>query len=84
MANTKIGGSTIEGQDKLAQAYHLAGEAASDMIGSVKQQAKTQLDVNKERANDVAGKAEALIKDRPLLSIGCAFAAGWVVSKLLK
>ncbi len=72
------------GQEKFSQAYRLAGEAAADMVNGVKGQAKVALDENKERAADMAGRAESLIKERPLLSIGCAFVAGWAVSKILK
>ncbi|UTA47738.1 hypothetical protein L1F30_16475 [Simiduia sp. 21SJ11W-1] len=76
--------NSISSQEKLAQAYHLAGEAAADAVGNVKEQAKATLEANKERATEVADKAESVIKERPLLSVGCAFVAGWAISKLLK
>lgn len=87
MATAKNPSSTSNSntnQDKFKQAYTLAGEAASDMVDSVKDRAQNQYDVNKQRASDVADKAENVIKERPLLSVGCAFLAGWAVSKLLK
>ncbi|MDN4504276.1 hypothetical protein QX776_17845 [Alteromonadaceae bacterium BrNp21-10] len=86
-ANTQNGAATKSdhsSQEKLTEACHLAGEAASDMMDNVKGQAQATYQANKKRAGEVANQAESLIKERPLLSIGCAFVAGWAVSKLLK
>ncbi|WP_043317654.1 YqjD family protein [Microbulbifer sp. HZ11] len=88
-ANT---GST---RDKLHQAYHLAGEAAHDTASNVKMRARETADTvkartrhgmekGKQRAQDVAEKAENSIKAHPLVSVGCAFAAGWLIAKILK
>lgn len=71
-------------QDKFKQAYQLAGEAAADMAGNIKEQTKSQIDTSKDKASELGDKAENLIKERPLLSIGCAFAAGWAISKIMK
>ena len=81
---TSKSNDTISSQDKFKQAYQLAGEAASDIAGNIKQQTKSQIDTNKDKASELGDKAENLIKARPLLSIGCAFAAGWAISRLMK
>lgn len=73
-----------QGQEKLSEAYKLAGEAASDIVGGIKSQAKTKISDNKDKAMDATKVAEAFIQEKPLLSLGCAFAAGWLVSKILK
>lgn len=72
------------GQEKLKQAYHLAGEAAQDAASNLKERAKSSVESNKQRAEDVVHKAENSIKKHPLMSVGCAFLAGWAISKLLK
>lgn len=82
-------------RDKLHQAYHLAGEAAQDTAANVKMRARETADTmkartrhgmekGKQRAQDVAEKAESSIKAHPLVSVGCAFAAGWLIAKILK
>lgn len=83
MATTKQA-ANANGSDKLKEAYTLASEAASDMMEGVKEKAQGKYEANKVQAEEVAKKAEGFIKERPLTSIGCAFAAGWLVSKVLK
>ncbi len=46
--------------------------------------AKTQLYEGKLKALELEEKAEALVKARPLVTVGVAFAAGWLVSRLLQ
>lgn len=72
------------GREKLHQAYQLAGEAASDTAEQLKTRAKSSMQTNKQRATEIAKKAESSIKEHPVLSVGCAFLAGWVIAKLLK
>jgi ElaB/YqjD/DUF883 family membrane-anchored ribosome-binding protein len=71
-------------QEQLEEAYHLAGQATSDAVGAVKEQAKEKLEAGGESIQQATQSAENMIKKRPLLSIGCAFLAGWAVSKLIK
>ena len=82
-------------RDKLHQAYNLAGEAAHDTAAQVKTRARETADTvkartrqgvesGKQRAHDVAERAETSIKAHPLVSVGCAFAAGWLIAKILK
>jgi|GEM_PF-832796 len=96
MATAKAPNSgTNSAREKLNQAYHLAGEAAHDTAEQVKARAhntaesvkartRTSVDKGKQRAHDVAERAENSIKAHPLVSVGCAFAAGWLIAKILK
>ncbi|WP_346838937.1 hypothetical protein [Microbulbifer sp. SAOS-129_SWC] len=72
------------GPEKLRQAYHLAGEAAHDAADNLKARAKSSVDSNKERAENVMHKAEDSIRKHPLMSVGGAFLVGWAISKLMK
>lgn len=86
---------TQESQEKIEEAYHLAGEATSEAVNSLKTKAqeslsegsdKVKLAMNEgsDKVKLATSQAENIIKERPLLSIGCAFLAGWAVSKLIK
>jgi len=81
---TSKASDTTSSQDKFKQAYQLAGEAASDIAENIKQQTESKIDTSKDKASELSDKAEKIIKERPLLSIGCAFAAGWTISKIMK
>lgn len=83
------------GREKFSQAYHLAGEAAHDTAEHVKTRARETADTvkartrdsmekGKQRAQDVEERVENSIKAHPLVSVGCAFAAGWLIAKLMK
>ncbi len=75
---------TQESQQKIEEAYHLAEEATSEAVNSLKNKAQESLSEGSEKVKSVTSQAENIIKERPLLSIGCAFLAGWAVSKLIK
>ncbi|MEL0657738.1 MULTISPECIES: hypothetical protein [Psychromonas] len=75
---------TQESQQKIEEAYHLAEEATSEAVHSLKNKAQESLSEGSEKVKSVTNQAENIIKERPLLSIGCAFLAGWAVSKLIK
>ncbi|WP_435235838.1 hypothetical protein ACR30L_19195 [Psychromonas sp. PT13] len=82
MATSKA--KTQSSQEKMEDAYQLAGEAASETVDSLKMQAKEKLGEGTDKVKKVTSQTESIIKERPLLSVGCAFIAGWAVSKLLK
>lgn len=46
--------------------------------------AKAQLQEGKVKALELEGKAEELVKARPLVTVGVAFAAGWLLSRFLQ
>ncbi|TOD34948.1 hypothetical protein CGI29_09855 [Vibrio parahaemolyticus] len=82
MANTKE--SAVKPQEQFEEAYHLAEQATSEAVGAMKEHAKEKLEVGAENIQQATKSAENVIKERPLLSLGCAFLAGWAVSKLIK
>ena len=96
MATAKAPNSgTHSTRDKLHKAYNLAGEAAHDTAEQVKARAhdtaetvkartRASVEQGKQRAQDVTERAENSIKAHPLVSVGCAFAAGWLIAKILK
>lgn len=86
LSDTHATKSPLKNSDdrKLKDAYNLAGEAASDYLDGAKGHAKVKIDEGKEKAQELTQKAEAYIKEKPLVSIGAAFVAGWAISKLLK
>jgi ElaB/YqjD/DUF883 family membrane-anchored ribosome-binding protein len=58
---------------------------AVSMIGNASAaSAKTRFNEGKERAMELEAKAEDVVKARPLMAIGVAFATGWLVSRLLQ
>lgn len=59
-----------------------------DAVGSIgtatAANAKVHLNEGKARAIELEEKAEDLIRAKPLVTVGIAFAAGWLVSQLLQ
>lgn len=60
--------------------YDAVGLIGSASVAS----AKTRLHEGKDRAVELEAKAEDMIRARPLVTIGVAFAAGWLVSRLMQ
>lgn len=82
MATAKT--KTTDPQQKIEDAYHLAEEATSEAVSSLKSQAKESLSEGTEKVKSATHQAENIIKEHPLLSVGCAFLAGWAISKIIK
>ncbi|MDW6092539.1 hypothetical protein [Vibrio rhizosphaerae] len=59
-------------------------EQIEETADAIKQQAKEKLEAGAESIQQATKSAENVVKDHPLLSLGCAFLAGWAVSKLIK
>ncbi|MBB3062801.1 hypothetical protein [Microbulbifer rhizosphaerae] len=72
------------GRDKLRQASHLAGEAATDTAAQLRERAMSSVQTSKQRAAELEKKWESSVKRHPVLSVGGAFVAGWVIAKLFK
>lgn len=57
-----------------------------DAIGAIgnitAQNAQEQLKEGQHKAKALGQQAESALKEKPLLAIGVAFAAGWLVSRL--
>ena len=83
------------GKQKIKDAGTLIGSGARDIKDAVKVSAEEmaahakstveeKYDIGKEKAADLATKVEEGTRKNPLLAVGGAFAAGWILSKLLK
>ncbi len=75
----------------MAEAISQFKEATSsiyDAVGSIGNataaNAKVRLNEGKARAIELEEKAEEVVRARPLVTVGVAFAAGWLVSHLLQ
>jgi len=59
-----------------------------DAVGSIGSataaNAKVRLNEGKARAIELEEKAEEVVRAKPLVTVGVAFAAGWLVSYLLQ
>lgn len=59
----------------------LAGIAAAEQTGMA---AREQMDVLMDKGRDLIDSAAELIRERPLVSFGAAFATGWIIAKLAR
>lgn len=57
----------------------LSGIAAAELTGDA---AREQMDALMDKGRDLVDSAAELIRERPLVSFGVAFAAGWLIAKL--
>lgn len=73
--------------DAIAQ-FKEATSSIYDAVGSIGNataaNAKVRLNEGKVRALELEEKAEEVVRARPLVTVGVAFAAGWLVSYLLQ
>lgn len=85
--SSSVNGSSSEKSPemkKFIEAYHLASEAANDLLNNFKVKADDAYTDNKAKANRVKDNALEMVKEQPLVSIGAAFVTGWIISKLMK
>lgn len=66
-----------EAANAIYKAFGSMGKASADV-------AKLKLVEGRERANEMGTQAEHAISEKPLIYMGVAFVAGWVVSKVIK
>lgn len=66
-----------EAANAIYSAFGSMGKASADV-------AKLKLVEGKDRAREMGDNAETAIAEKPLLYMGVAFVAGWVVSKVIK
>ncbi len=67
-------------KDATTSIYDAVGVIGSASAAS----AKVRLNEGKARAIELEEKAEELVRSRPMVTVGVAFAAGWLVSYLLQ
>lgn len=86
-AKTASAGDAASMADAIEQ-MRLAAASVYEAVGALRgasaNAAKGKLDESKSKAKSFEAQAEAAITEKPLLYLGAAFAAGWVVSKLMK
>ncbi len=71
-------------QAKSEEAYEKAEEAAIEAVDNIKEHVQQSVAAGSETLKSATTTAENTVKKRPLLSVGCAFLAGWAVAKLIK
>jgi ElaB/YqjD/DUF883 family membrane-anchored ribosome-binding protein len=59
----------------------LSGIAAAEQAAAA---SREQMDVLMDKGRDLIDSASELIRERPLVSFGVAFATGWVIAKLAR
>lgn len=59
-------------------------DAVSSVGSATAANAKVRLNEGKARAIELEERAEELVRAKPLVTVGVAFAAGWLVSYLLR
>ena len=73
--------------DAIAQ-FKEATSSIYDAVGSIgsatAENAKVRLNEGRARAMELEAKAEEVVRAKPLVTVGVAFAAGWLVSYLLQ
>lgn len=77
----------ISMSEAIAQ-FKEATSSIYDAVGSIGSataaNAKVRLNESKARAIELEEKAEEVVRAKPLVTVGVAFAAGWLVSYLLQ
>lgn len=59
-------------------------DAVGSLGNATASNAKVRLNEGKVRAMELEEKAEEVVRAKPLVTVGIAFAAGWLVSYLLQ
>lgn len=83
-ANTSSDPSTTEAIEQLRDATTQLYAALQALGGASTDDAKTKLQDGKQQAIALGHQAEDKMREQPLVTAGVAFAAGWLVSRLMK
>lgn len=59
-------------------------EAVGNIGSASAHSARSQVEEGKQKATEMTASAESLVQERPMTSLAVAFAAGWLVSRLLQ
>jgi ElaB/YqjD/DUF883 family membrane-anchored ribosome-binding protein len=88
MAINPTDSSTRESMDEAYTHLKEAGNSMKDAAHSAKSDAQRaaqeQYTRGRQSAETMALEAEDRIKERPLAAVGIAFAAGWLISRLMR
>lgn len=80
MADVSMTEAIAEFKEAASHVY----DAVSMMGNASAASAKAQLNEGKIKAMELEEKAEELVRAKPLVTIGVAFAAGWLISRLMQ
>lgn len=75
--------AVTEAYEKLMEAKAHFKTAAESAGVDIKQDATEQLQKGRDKAGELTDQAMAYMKDKPLATLGIAFAAGFLASKVL-
>ncbi len=70
--------------DQVKEATSSIYDAVGAMGSATTENAKLHLEKGKLQAQEASEKAEGLVREKPLMAVGLAFAAGWLVSRYLQ
>lgn len=70
--------------DQVKEATSSIYDAVGAMGSATSENAKLHLEKGKLQAQEASEKAEGLVREKPLVAVGLAFAAGWLVSRYLQ
>ncbi|HEY7885848.1 MAG TPA: hypothetical protein VIC08_12965 [Cellvibrionaceae bacterium] len=73
-----------EALDQIKEASSSVYDAVSSIGAASADTAKLHMEQGKEKAFELSEKAESVAREKPLVTIGVAFAAGWLVSRLMQ
>ena len=76
--------SMTEAINHLKDAASQVCDAVAEIGAASSTSAKARLQEGKLKALELEGRAEEVVKAKPLATIGVAFAAGWLLSRLLR
>lgn len=83
--NSKLNDTSVsEAVTQFKEAASSIYDAINSIGNATTSNAKTRLHEGKVRALELEERAEEMVKAKPLVTLGIAFAAGWVVSYLLR
>lgn len=73
-----------EAMDQIKEATSSVYDAVGSIGSAGAAGARVKVEEGKIRAREYGDRAEDFVRERPLVTVGVAFAAGWLVSRLLK
>lgn len=86
-SNNNRGGDAASIAEAIEQ-MKLAAASVYEAVGTLRtasgSAAKSKLDESKLKAKGFETQAETAVSEKPLIYLGAAFAAGWLVSRLMK
>ncbi|UTF59763.1 hypothetical protein [Gilvimarinus sp. DA14] len=82
-SNSTEQASVSEAFDKIKDASASVRDAVGAVGSAGAASAKLKVEEGREAAREYGSQAENYLRERPLVTVGVAFAAGWVVSRLL-